>query len=1053
MCMPPKLESPLAKLEEKVKQRATVTKPEIKQVIIDELAAVDKLYPNPSQAFDRKAHREEVEKFGQKLMIEQAHLYEAWDKGRLDFFERSRNELWPKGNEDLEKIHNRPKKLAETYQKSRDLTDPDNGGIGEDRIYNYQGFDILGGTRISGSTNAHNVTRNALSGYLTAMGMDSDDRAQNEYTKAHKIFVDKWINQLNVDDLKETMGMGKYVTEIRAQFPGEKFSNETIGYLSGLLKMADEDYPQTYDAYREYLFDNLKRLDAAGSLDIPAYTKTNNFEKDAENGAFQINAMASIQTSKEWVEIFTGMRKAFEKLRTDAGSLTDRLGFEYRDITIKKFLERDPATIILKDRVELEEVSGLVANEAYGKVLDKKTETDKVLKEIKAKVDAYQGDNSAEIQKEMNDLLDEFTVIEIKPGMSPSELVTMLDSLDAVTSKARVLDSRIVGHEKKEEDEKEKKEEEAQEESEFMKEWKNPNWVDPMFAVDRVQVAKRSDQLHYRNDDGTDGGTVPEGTILKIIAPPDNTKEVQGIRYVKVEFGDKKVWVDQSYLELLKEEVNDTLEFIEDKHLKEITEDGSKFKYELGAPKIMNENGQILILTENKDIDKRIAWRMNDYLRIITEAEGADFKKQVASVNFKTIDDVRNFLDGYFTASGKQNDAADVRRFFGAVNDAYEHSVLQYETKPSLGTLGGDYEEKVIPAWDQAVAEAMKLKKRPTTSESKDKGLTKDKEDLKKARRDEITAEAMRLLDSQNYDIKYARALNKLAAFEMNAGKRPQGVTLSLPFNGAETPVNVRYENGGTTGRVIVEYQENPRKVYYFDSMKRVAINLNGGNLNRIRTRDFMNDKSSYAGTEALVGKLDFVDKVTSKSDKPYQLHLEFDWEGAFDDPDIYVRALPHGRIEYKMQWDDANFDGENWRSGVVEDFDSFIQVMGHVREWGNRYDKISEDRKQDEQLREYNYNVLSDSMHLARHESRIGRMVKYETGVDYKSVAFLDWGGGNNPYSKQNARLSVWVGVDGMFNYKVERRGLPTVSASGSASSLDQVAVAVGCIKARAGF
>lgn len=293
----------------------------------------------------------------------------------------------------------------------------------------------------------------------------------------------------------------------------------------------------------------------------------------------------------------------------------------------------------------------------------------------------------------------------------------------------------------------------------------------------------------------------------------------------------------------------------------------------------------------------------------------------------------------------------------------------------------------------------------------------------------------------------YYQGLNAAAAMIRNPEKYPDGVSFNVPFNYRDSACTLKFENG-SEGRVIFT-SVNPAVRFAFDSVRAFMKDYNNGNVNAWMMDKMLKSKATYATYENILGKCDFVDKGEyNERGEKWPIHMEFDWEGATDDPDVYVRPLKYGRIRFAIQWKHVGADGKKWRVGYADNIDDFANKMKHYRDWGNRYKKIKKESLVTEKTKEAQYDHLSSPYYYADKGSKIGNLVKFTTSADGKVQMVLDWGGGYNAESKQNAVLKTWIGSNGMINYQIENTGLDNIDASGTAGNPDDLIAKIAKLK-----
>lgn len=298
----------------------------------------------------------------------------------------------------------------------------------------------------------------------------------------------------------------------------------------------------------------------------------------------------------------------------------------------------------------------------------------------------------------------------------------------------------------------------------------------------------------------------------------------------------------------------------------------------------------------------------------------------------------------------------------------------------------------------------------------------------------------------------YMAGLNSVALYIREPEKFRDGITFNLPFNNSQIGCSLRYESG-TNGKVNFVANINPKLEVTYATPQEFMKALNNGDVIGMMVRKVLENKDNYSAYSGLVGKTDFVDKGEyHEQGKTWPLHIEFDWEGSLDDPDVYIKPLKYGVIEYAIQWQHVGYDGKNWRKGYATSIEDFFNKMKHYRDWGNRYGDIEDEKMASAKAKEVSYENISNPYTFNPAGGRIGNVVKFTVETGYASHAVLDWGGGNDADSPLNARLNMWVGDDGKIRFNVENTGLNANDAAGTAKNGADVVAQVEKIRMKAG-
>jgi len=307
----------------------------------------------------------------------------------------------------------------------------------------------------------------------------------------------------------------------------------------------------------------------------------------------------------------------------------------------------------------------------------------------------------------------------------------------------------------------------------------------------------------------------------------------------------------------------------------------------------------------------------------------------------------------------------------------------------------------------------------------------------------EVTSDVVDLLPNVEINLMYAKALNLIAEYTKNVDMYPNGVDVRLPFNGIEVNCHVQYRSR-RRGQVAFTPTLVPRESFYYRSMDAFMRSLNSGYVHRKMTRKVLGEPAYYQNYDGLVDQLDFTDPMKVDANNKYTHHLEFDWKGWIDDPDIYVRALKHGRLEYKIQWRYVNHDGKKWRHGYAENFRDFMYKLRHYRDWALGYKKIDKSVRHIAETREKRYEILSNPYFFRNHEDQTGRIIKFRADDDYSVSMFLDWGGGNDLNSSSNVQVDMGVSADGKIFYTIKKIGAERALGSGTSNTVSGVRRAI---------
>lgn len=430
-------------------------------------------------------------------------------------------------------------------------------------------------------------------------------------------------------------------------------------------------------------------------------------------------------------------------------------------------------------------------------------------------------------------------------------------------------------------------------------------------------------------------------------------------------------------------------EFLSDKNLEEKTVDNG-YEYSLGRPNIHKSKTNVQIDWKNPEVDKHFGKQLNAYLLAASAALTPQKRKKLKT--FLAQDD--NSLNTLFSFLGTMGEISTI------IDQAVKESTLKFPGKPSTSRIKSVYNKKFVSAWKKAgkrldAIVGDTLKKSP-------------KKNTQRPQKSTGTPEMLRFLG--NVDPRYVHVMHQIAYY----GDRPEGLTIQLPFSpGFTVPTSFR-----RSGNIYIFDYPGGRVRY--TRIEDALRDINVGNVHQRYIDGILRMEGPYKQYEKSVGELD----ENQDGRTPGEIQLEFDWTNP--DPDVYVRALPHGKIVYTVSRENIGPYGENFRSLYADNFKDFMIQMAHLRKWAEG--PKHRNRETVGSRRELLFNIISNPFFFRNRNisTRIGNVVSFE--MLQKSEAtrmYLDWGGGENRLSPKNAMLNIWVTKRGELMYTLNGPGV----------------------------
>lgn len=436
-----------------------------------------------------------------------------------------------------------------------------------------------------------------------------------------------------------------------------------------------------------------------------------------------------------------------------------------------------------------------------------------------------------------------------------------------------------------------------------------------------------------------------------------------------------------------KEKLGGLEDFLLDKHLLEEKVKGGGYVYSLDLPAESYPGGVLQLDFKNPEVQNRFGKQLNLYLASVWRLLEEDKKEQLRSRS-KPMD-----LRSLFAFLGT---TADITKI---MFEADRESSMSFGKRPSLKQLQKEYDRTFTPAWEHAAEKLRKLV-----------GNVKPEEVQETPTGPSI--EVPPELKFLGYvHLAFVEPMTQIARY----GNSPEGVQLSLPFS-PDLKVTARFRRA-PDGQYVLSY---PGGTVRYAKIEHALQEMNRGIVHQRYIDKLLRREKPYEKYEDMVGTL----RENTEGSNPGEIQLEFDWDNP--NPDVVARALPYGHIVYTISRENVGPYGENTRSLYADNFEDFMLQLRHVRTWAEgpehpQRETVS-NRKEflfDAITNPYNYRAENIAM-------GIGRPVSFRIFEKNELVqVHLDWGGGNNPLSNQNATLNVWITNRGQLKYTINGPGV----------------------------
>ncbi|MFA5829812.1 MAG: PT domain-containing protein [Candidatus Gracilibacteria bacterium] len=261
--------------------------------------------------------------------------------------------------------------------------------------------------------------------------------------------------------------------------------------------------------------------------------------------------------------------------------------------------------------------------------------------------------------------------------------------------------------------------------------------------------------------------------------------------------------------------------------------------------------------------------------------------------------------------------------------------------------------------------------------------------------------------------------LYQLRAIDAYADK-PDGARFDLLFNGYMLAFRAfRMPDG----KYKISYNGGELEEPY-NSKEDVLRAVNDGSALQKVMLKVLGSKYQFEQHEKVTGTVRNVEK-TEKT-PPYDYTVELDWNNP--NAKVDVRALPFGRIGYRVNRENVAYDGGSMREGVAESLPEFALKMKHIRAWAeeDQHFKTIDTASQHEIL----FDTITNSYNYNNERAAIGRIINFKIDqnnkVEQVANVTLDWG------NFGPTQLFVWL-ENNQLHYFVNGRKAQTGGVSGN--------------------
>jgi hypothetical protein len=921
------------------------------------------------------------------------------------------------------------KKFVETRRDMQARTAPTDSFIPD-----YEGWSLTG----EGLTdeNANNKTRWTLSGYLTALQIVDQAKADDEIKHAKELYEKPdWGRAFEYKHLREDMGLGKYMGPLESFCTAQGFelSGESMGLLCGYLKISETVNPADSEKYSQYLYGMLGELKARLKYD-PSGEK--DYMVDFNRAVKQMPVLMELKNPKEWAEKSTEenkkvetFRKDFETMKKSAVAISEGLKFSYEDTGVRTLLVLEPEQIGAADEAAIKNAKEAIRTEAFLKIEEAYKKAYPGLGELQTRIgdiETKNGTVKALAEQEVADVKTRVTTS--KESYDTIEL-SKDDPLDVLAQISGILVSVASENEalKKKMDEMEETLKKAPAgggaggvggaggtgggketpgtsgPDKYLDQWSKAEAVNGRFKTRNLRVSPNIPDAVYRDDNGKILGKIPGTTPVTLLELPSRGRKIGEVVFVQVTYENKQVWVDEGMLEAMDTgagggaggaektpESAEISEFLAVKNLKEVP-NGNSVWYQLGDPKdVPLSPGSQVMSSGNHEVDSL-------------------------------------FLQNYVFKKMSAEEAARVNKLFNEARYASQFSILS--GVPTAAKLKIAYDLLFKRVWEY-VGKNGKI-----PGSLSDIGIPGGAapgaagENPGSIYRGEVPAGLADFAREYTVHAEFREALVRMA----RDGEKPEGAMFDIQFNNKTLPCRL---TKASPANYVINWDTGS---WSYGSLKEAMAAVNEGTLVGGMTHSALRNPSYYKVYESWSGKLK--ESRLGTTTVPNEIQFELDWLGtrrAKGNPVVTATAHPFGGISYTIYRDDVGLRGENWRKGFAANFGDMMRQLGHIRRWAQEEDF---EKGALAYAKEYNFSILSDSRNYYAAEAMIGRPLSFGIksydrkaeglrGRDSEAATAsygremvqlgLDWGGTGVADKKGNGWVNLWVNEAGTLSYTV---------------------------------
>ncbi len=882
----------------------------------------------------------------------------------------------------VEEEKKRSERIEAAIAKAEGMSDPAASGA---RIDDYEGWDWpwAGGLE---DENVNNKTRNTLSGWLAAFQLHGASHASEQFQQAVNAFEKSWgwtdwDASLDYDDMIKEMKMNDQLGFVQ-RF---NLAPEAQGYLAGHLAVAKAHLNEGQSvAYRDYL---LAKVDSLKNELEKKPGGSEPFRLEYDKGRHQLKVLAALMTPKEWVSKQAKVGQEFEDLKKTAEELETGLakeGFEFRfsDAWLRTFLGKSKEDITMADVEDIDKANRMIREEVHKKLekLHKELEETYADLEKKAKklierneeVEHFSDEDIAVLKKRLEYAKENIDKISVDSADRIEEMVT---ALKQVKTSVGYMEKSVLGKLQemtKELDDAEEEKEEKEEEEEKSK------------KRDRKVVKRGGAAAAGGGGGGGSRGSRGSGTGKKKASDAEKRER--------------------------REAMTSLAEFVNEKNLSaELV--GTDYHYSLDVPRYeFTESQPIIAHFGNADVERTMGKKFNAYLKgrgkvLFTKAVREEIKRLSKKPDFN-FGMVADYIEKNVKAPAAKKEKYRLGKIVDLFSRALEDSTMKFDTRPSRAGLEQAYKDTFVPAWERAGRDfdALMGLKGSKFEAKKEAGINTTNSKLLGA------AIEVRSILGEDVYLDYAEGLRQLAYH----GDDPEGVQFTLPYQPTGV-IRCHFMKQGSGYRMVY-----PGGSFRYGSIKEAMRHINNGLLHRRYMDRVLKNEKNYEKYEDQIGTPD----ENEPGDDPRERMLELDWTNP--DAQIAVTAFKHGRIGYQVVRENIGPHGEDTRDMFANSFQDFMKQLRHLRKWAEGPKHPS--RPTLRARKEVMFNALTNPYTFKKEsvQGKMGRIAHFQMMNNETVRMKLDWGGGNNRYSKLNATLNARItsGGDLLFDLSDPKGG-----------------------------